>query len=153
LVIPLVFVFDLNPDTQLLVTIIALEIATISVMLIVFIPKIMAIVEGDEVDDNLQIKRVNKYESKDSANENKELAELKFAGNIDDMKLSKDKKFAVAKEQVAQWTELLMKLEIDSNGSDAKRSSSAGSSHLVHPETIPTAAVTEVQPYRSDADL
>ena len=143
LVFPLVFLFELDVTLKLTIAMIALAFVTLAISLLIFGPKAKSLFEGDEVDENMQIKKTSNSNSggsymqseiptasivkKTSAKyENGNAKDLMFNKQMDGRKLPPEERYRVCKEQVEMWSSLLAKMDQDS---DARSSGSHNSSY------------------------
>ena len=157
LVFPLVFLFELDVTLKLTTAMIALAFVTLTISLLIFGPKAKSIFEGDEVDENMQIKKTSNSNSggsymqseiptasivkKTSAKyENGNAKDLMFNKQMDGRKLPPEERYRVCKEQVEMWSTLLAKM--NEEGDRSSHNSSYASQVVDHaPTNVAVASV------------
>jgi hypothetical protein len=133
LAFPAIFFLDMNAMTQYVVTNVAFAVATLGVMFTVFYPKIESILNGDEVDENMNIvsrsagagAEVHVDRDTDSDRSKMKKTKLMFAEQVSDSKRGKDEMLDLAKTQLLQWQAEMVRMQ----GEGGARTSSNSHSH------------------------
>jgi hypothetical protein len=150
LVFPLVFLFDIEVTLKQTIAMISLALGTIGTCAVIFGPRALSIYEGDEVDENMQIKKTSQSNSKGSAYHDDvpvaggvtakygdvSASELMFHKQMDGRKLPTEERYKICREQLDAWNKLLATLDQESDLRSSQNSSLASGAEPAGPTVV-----------------